>query len=127
MSVPASEPTLLVSPAEANDYERWSRREAELREYWASFDVGDPQAKEMFIQNLLMDEIAAESGADPAVMKAEALVRQHGLRRARRAVGGGSAYLHFMATHHDDDESVRVADYLDEMWAALPWWKRLLA
>jgi len=79
----------------------------------------------MAIQSLFREEMAADVGADPAAMEAVALVRQHGLRRARQIYCDPvtSAYLGSVG---DPERTARIAHYLDQMRAELPWWRRLL-
>jgi hypothetical protein len=83
--------------------------------------------RETVIMRMLRDEATAETGTDPALVEALDLVRQHGFRGARRLAGDGTLLAWKEGAGLDMERERRVAAYLYEWHAALPWWKRILA
>lgn len=110
-----------VSRVELED--RLRERYVELQE-----KVGpafSPRIRETVIMRMLRDEATAEAGTDPALVEALDLVRQHGFRRARKVAGEGTLLAWKEGAGMNMRRERRVAAYLHEWHAALPWWKRI--
>jgi hypothetical protein len=81
--------------------------------------------RETVIMRMLRDEATAETGTDPALVEALDLVRRHGFRDARRLAGEATLLAWKEEAGLNMDRERRVAAYLHEWHAALPWWKRM--
>ena len=106
------------------DDPKWQERERQLRNELR--DVPS-DVRERVLEDMLRDEIALEQGSDPAVAEAVALVRRHGLRRARKVATDPDLRELMGRTGLDVDRADRVARALEEYRAGLPWWRRLLS
>jgi hypothetical protein len=110
-------------------YQRLQAKRDELARTIGGSKTFPEEVKEHVMEGLLRDEAARLTGADPAVMEAMGLIREHGVRRARKLYRDRS-YRHILdatAPVETVERNARVAAYLEEAYEEqVPRWRRLL-
>lgn len=86
-----------------------------------------PRVRETVIMRMLRDEATAEAGTDPALVEALDLVREHGFGGARRLASEATLLSWKEEAGLNMERERRVAAYLHEWHAALPWWTRIVS